>query len=298
MTTSATSAIAARPASGYGADEPAQSLAAIMAGVEHALTAGRPHRRPEALKVGVDLGTAYSVVVALDESDRPLGAAAEFADVVRDGVVTDFVGAIDLVRRLKRDVETRTGLRLTAAHGGFPPGVPRAEVRAVQHVIEAADMDCTGLVDEPTAANAVLGLTDGVVVDVGGGTTGIAVVKAGRVVATADEPTGGTHFTLVVAGALGVPFHEAERVKTDPAQQRRLLPVVRPVMEKVASIVSRHIGDSAGSIHLVGGATAFPGFAEVVSEFTGVPAIVPVSPLFVTPLGISRCAPARALLPA
>ena len=51
-------------------------------------------------------------------------------------------------------------------------------------------MVCTGLVDEPSAANAVLGLRDGVVVDVGGGTTGIAVVRDGEVVHTADEATG------------------------------------------------------------------------------------------------------------
>lgn len=278
-----------------------EPLDVTMAAVEHALTSGHPQRHPAALKVGVDLGTAYTVIVALDEDDRPLAAAAEFADVVRDGVVTDFMGAIDLVRRLKRNVEDRTGLTLTAAHGAFPPGVPRAEVRAVEHVIEAAEMDCTGLVDEPTAANAVLGVSDGVVVDVGGGTTGIAIVQGGEVVATADEPTGGTHFTLVIAGANGIPFDAAERLKTDPAAQRRLFPVVRPVMEKVASIVARHVSGSSGSasepqrpvIHLVGGAAAFPGFADVVSEYTGLRAVVPVSPLFVTPLGIARCAPAR-----
>ena len=31
-------------------------------------------------------------------------------------------------------------------------GVPLPEVRAVQHVIEGADLECTGLVDEPTAS--------------------------------------------------------------------------------------------------------------------------------------------------
>jgi ethanolamine utilization protein EutJ len=286
-----------------------------MAAVEHALTTGTPQRHPEALKVGVDLGTAYTVIVVLDDNDEPIAAAAEYADVVRDGVVTDFIGAIDLVRRLKANIEERTGLTLTAGHGAFPPGVPRAEVRAVQHVIEAAEMDCTGLIDEPSAANAVLGVQDGVVVDVGGGTTGIAIVRGGEVVATADEPTGGTHFTLVVAGALrraqgpALTFEAAERLKTDPSQQQQLFPVIRPVMEKVASIVSRHVAgafDSAQAsdgypargatgpvIHLVGGAAAFPGFADVVSEYTGMPAVVPVSPLFVTPLGIARCAPAR-----
>ena len=158
---------------------PGETLAEVMAALEQVLEAGPLTERPTRIKAGVDLGTAYTVLVALDEQDRPLAAAYEFADVVRDGVVTDFAGAIDLVRRLKQKVEAHLGVSIPAAHGAYPPGVPLSEVRAVLHVIEAAEMECSGLVDEPSAANAVLGLRDGVVVDVGGGTTGIAVVRDG-----------------------------------------------------------------------------------------------------------------------
>lgn len=49
--------------------------------------------------------------------------------------------------------------------------------------------------------------------DVGGGTTGISILKDGEVIFTADEPTGGTHMTLVLAGSLGCSFEEAERIK-------------------------------------------------------------------------------------
>ncbi|MGZ8738241.1 MAG: ethanolamine utilization protein EutJ [Nocardioides sp.] len=270
------------------------SLARIMAAVDIALTSRSPSTRPEAVKVGVDLGTAYTVVTVLDQHDRPLAVAYERADVVRDGVVTDFLGAVDVVRRLKADVESRLGLRLALAHGAHPPGVPLAEVRAVQHVIEAAEMECSGLVDEPTAANAVLALRDGVVVDVGGGTTGIAVVREGVVVHTADEATGGTHLSLVIAGALGISFEQADALKTDPAEQTRLLPVVRPVMEKVAGIVVRHTeGWPVPVVCLVGGTVAFPGFADVVAEYSGFATVVPVSPLFVTPLGIALSATAH-----
>ncbi len=267
-------------------------LSHTMAAVEAAVTAGPLAEPPGRVKVGVDLGTAYTVVVVLDEHDAPLAVAYERADVVRDGVVTDFVGAVDVVRRLKAQVESRLGVTLESAHGAFPPGVPPAEVRAVRHVIEGADMDCSGLVDEPTAANAVLGLRDGVVVDVGGGTTGIAVLSGGEVVHTADEPTGGTHFTLVVAGALGIGVEEAEALKTDPREQTRLLPVVRPVMEKVASIVARNTeGFTVSTVCLVGGTVAFPRFADVVEQASGLHTVVPVSPLFVTPLGIAMNAP-------
>lgn len=266
-------------------------LEATMAALDSALVSEPLTERPDRIKAGVDLGTAYTVLVALDGNDRPLAAAFEYADVVRDGVVTDFVGAIDVVRRLKRDVESRLGVSIPAAQGAYPPGVPRSEVRAVRHVIEAADMECSGLVDEPTAANAVLQLRDGVVVDVGGGTTGVAVVQNGEVVHTADQATGGTHLTLVIAGALGISFDEAEELKKDPAHQARLFPLVRPVMEKVATIlVTSTRGWPVPKVYLVGGTASFPGFADVVSEASGLDAVVPVTPLFVTPLGIARCA--------
>lgn len=269
-------------------------LDATMRAVDRAIAAPPLPDPPTALKVGLDLGTACTVLVALDDADRPLAAAYELGDVVRDGVVVDFLGAVDLVRRLRADVEDRLGVAVTAAHGAFPPGVPPAEVRAVRHVIEAAEMDCTGLVDEPTAANAVLRLRDGVVVDVGGGTTGVAVVRGGEVVHTADEATGGTHLTLVIAGAQRIPVEQAEQLKKDPAEQTRLLPVVRPVMEKVASIVATHTrGWPVPRVYLVGGSAAFPGFADVVSQALGLDAVVPVNPLFVTPLGIARSAPVR-----
>jgi ethanolamine utilization protein EutJ len=241
------------------------------------------------LHVGVDLGTAYTVLVVLDEHNQPVAGEYQFAQVVRDGLVVDFIGAVDLLRAMKKRVEDRIGRELTHAASGFPPGVPRAEIRATANVLEAAGFECTGLIDEPSAANLVLGIQNGVVVDVGGGTTGVAVLQDGKVVYTADEPTGGTHFSLVIAGSLGISFEEAEKLKTTPSEQQRLFPVIRPVMEKVGSIVERHIrGQQVETITLVGGSTAFPGMAEVVQEYTGVPAYVPHRPLFVTPIGFAR----------
>lgn len=270
-----------------------RTLPDTMSALDAAMVSTPLDAPPTVVKGGVDLGTAYVVLVALDADDRPLAAAYETADVVRDGVVTDFVGAVDVLRRLKRQVEDRLGVALPGAHGAYPPGVATGSVRAVQHVIESVGLECTGLVDEPSAANAVLRLRDGVVVDIGGGTTGIAVVQDGSVVHTADEPTGGTHLSLVIAGALGITLEEAERLKKDPAEQPRLFPLIRPVMEKVASIVAANTrGWPTPTVYLVGGTAAFPGFAEVVSQASGLDAVVPVAPLFVTPLGIARSAPA------
>lgn len=238
--------------------------------------------------VGVDLGTAYTVVFVLDDQMQPLVGAYQFAEVVRDGLVVDFVGATALLRALKQQVEGRLGLELKSAATAFPPGVPLAEARATRYVLEAAGLECTALVDEPTAANAVLQIRSGAVVDIGGGTTGVAVVKDGEVIYTADEATGGTHFTLVIAGAHRIPFEEAEAMKTDVSEQRRLFPIVRPVMEKVGTIVARHIQPfDVETIYLVGGTSAFLGLAGVVGSITNTQTFVPSNPLFVTPLGIA-----------
>lgn len=245
------------------------------------------------LHVGVDLGTAYLVLVVLDEHKRPLAGEYQFAEVVRDGLVVDFIGAADRLRAMKRRVERRLGRELTHAASGYPPGVPQVEVRATANVVEAANLTCTGLIDEPSAANSVLQIQNGAIVDIGGGTTGIAIIQDGKVVYTADEPTGGTHFSLVISGALDLPFEEAEALKITPEEQQRLFPTVRAVMEKVGSIIARNVagyavaGYRVDNLVLVGGASAFRGIERVIEEYTGIPTRVTSRPLFVTPLGIA-----------
>jgi len=246
------------------------------------------------LKVGVDLGTAYLVLVVLDENGNPLAGEYQFAQVARDGLVVDFMGAVDRVTAMKVRVEQRLGRELTHAASAYPPGVPRVEVQSTANVVEACGLICAALIDEPSAANALLGLQDGAIVDVGGGTTGIAIIEEGEVVYIADEATGGTHFSLVIAGAHDVTFEQAEAMKLEPALQPHLLPVVRPVIEKVASITAKHVaayerqsGKEVGQLTLVGGSAAFPGMADVVQEYTGLSTSVPERPLFVTPIGIA-----------
>jgi ethanolamine utilization protein EutJ len=238
--------------------------------------------------VGVDLGTAYTVLLVLDEELRPLAGRYQFAQIVRDGLVVDFMGAVRLLSRMKAEVETQLGFALTHAATSYPPGVAPAEVRATQNVLYAAGLECSNFVDEPTAANALLQVENGAVVDVGGGTTGIAIVRNGQVIYTADEPTGGTHFSLVIAGALHVPFETAEEIKKDPAQTRMVFPLVRPVMQKVGAIVARHIQPfRVDTLYLVGGTCMMPGMGDVVAEVTGLPTVVPQHALLVTPIGIA-----------
>ena len=77
---------------------------------------------------------------------------------------------------------------------------------------------------KPSSANAVYEIQDGVIVDIGGGTTGLAILKGGEVVQVEDEPTGGTHLSLVLAGNYHVPFAEAEEIKQDYSRHKEILP--------------------------------------------------------------------------
>lgn len=242
----------------------------------------------EPLLIGVDLGTAYIVVVVLNAALQPVACALEFAEVVRDGLVVDYTGAVRVVRDLTARLEKRLGRRLLHAAIAVPPGTGLKDSDTHRHVVETAGLDVTVVLDEPTAANAVLGVENGVIVDIGGGTTGLAVFENGRVGHVADEPTGGTHLSLVLAGNYRISFAEAEALKKRPDMQREILPVVRPVLQKMASIVNAHIrGREVSAIYLVGGTCCLRDMERIIAQETGLPAYKPANPFLVTPLGIA-----------
>ncbi len=81
-------------------------LDALLEQTERAMNS---HPRPtgeisRTVHVGVDLGTAYTVLIVLDENYQPLAGTFRFAEVVRDGLVVDFIGAIDLLRELQSQI--------------------------------------------------------------------------------------------------------------------------------------------------------------------------------------------------
>lgn len=245
-----------------------------------------PTRGP--VRIGVDLGTAHVMVAVLDAEGEPVAGALEPARVVRDGLVTDYFGAVRITQRLVRSLEERLHRPLKQAACAIPPGTGAGAERITGNVLESAGLEVTQVVDEPTAAGALLGVQEGAVVDVGGGTTGISVLRGGKVVYTADEPTGGTHFTLVLAGHLNISFEEAEQYKVNPAHVREVTVAVRPVVEKVAAIVAGHLHRCpAEQVYLVGGTAALPGIGEVLERVLQLPVMIPARPALVTPMGIA-----------
>jgi len=264
----------------------------IIKEVESSIKKPRKVNKDEKLYVGVDLGTAYIVIVVLDDKKRPVACEMQFAQVVRDGLVVDFIGATKIVKELKRKIEDKIGIELTKAAIAVPPGTDERDIKTHSYVVEGAGMEVISVEDEPTAANAVLQIDNGVVVDVGGGTTGLSIFKDGKVIYTADEATGGTQLSLVIAGAYKIPFEEAEEKKKSTKNQEEIFHMVTPVIQKVASIINTHIkAFDVDKIYLVGGTCCLKNFEKVIQKETGIETIKPLNPFLVTPLGIAiNCA--------
>jgi ethanolamine utilization protein EutJ len=190
------------------------------------------------------------------------------AQVVRDGVVVDFQGAVEAVRRLKASAEAALGATIEAAATAHPPAVPVSDCRACGYVLQQAGIDCRSLVDEVSAANAILAVRDGAVVDVGGGSTGVGVFRGGELATLSDLAGGGHHLDLILAGALRMTVEAAEVHKRERGGE--ILQVLRPGIERMAESVRRQCGGvDPGTVHLAGGALTLPGADAVVERYLG-----------------------------
>lgn len=240
------------------------------------------------LKVGVDLGTANTVLIVADAENKLIAGISAPSQAIRDGVIVNYFESMQLVTKLKEELEERLGTTLTYAAAAIPPGVAEGSVKSIRHVLEGAGFEVCNIVDEPTAASAVLDIQDGAVVDVGGGTTGISILKDGKVIYTADEATGGTHMTLTVSGHYNISYEEAEVLKKDKERENELFPVIKAVVEKMAAITQKFLkGYEVPAVYVVGGACTFQEFPTVFEKWLGLPVYKPEYPLLVTPVGIA-----------
>jgi hypothetical protein len=78
------------------------------------------------LWLGIDLGTCDVVSMVVDRDGQPVAVCLDWADVVRDGIVWDFFGAVTLVRRHLATLEQQLGCRFTMRRPRFRPAPIRA----------------------------------------------------------------------------------------------------------------------------------------------------------------------------
>ena len=165
--------------------------------------------------IGIDLGTANILatlkgkgiilnepsVVAIDketnkiiatgrEAKEMLGRTPEKIKAVRplkDGVIADFTATQMLLKNIVQKICKRYGIGRLRAVVGVPSGITEVEKRAVEESVLQAGAREVYLIEEPVAAAIGAGLeiaepNGNIVVDIGGGTTEVAVISLGGIV--------------------------------------------------------------------------------------------------------------------
>ena len=106
---------------------------------------------------------------------------------LRDGVIADFEVAEEMIKHFIRKVHNRRSFASPLVIICVPSGSTAVERRAIQESAESAGARRVFLIEEPMAAAIGAGLpvtepTGSMVVDIGGGTTEVAVIALGGIV--------------------------------------------------------------------------------------------------------------------
>ena len=155
--------------------------------------------------IAMDTITKQVIAVGRDAKDM-LGKAPANISVVRplqDGVVSDFDMTAEMLKHfILRAVPgiRRANLRVVV---GVPSGVTEVEKRAVEDVVHQLGAKEVYILEEPMAAAIGVGLpvddpTGCMIIDIGGGTTDIAVIAIGGIVASTSLRHAGDKFNEAI----------------------------------------------------------------------------------------------------
>ncbi len=150
---------------------------------------------------------------------------------MRDGVIADFEVAEEMIKHFIRKVHNRRGFASPIIIVCVPSGSTAVERRAIQESAESAGARRVLLIEEPMAAAIGAGLpvtepSGSMIVDIGGGTTEVAVISLGGIVYARSVRVGGDkmdeaiisyirrHFNLLIGES------SAERIKMEVGAAR------------------------------------------------------------------------------
>ena len=187
-------------------------------------------------EIAMDLGTANTIiicngkivvdepsVVALDRNDKVVAIGSEAQQMhgkvhdrlrtvrpLRDGVIADFYAAEQMIRGMIKMINTKNrlfspSLRMVVC---IPSGSTEVELRAVRDSAEHAGGRDVYMIYEPMAAAIGIGIDvekpDGnMIVDIGGGTTEIAVISLGGIVSNKSIRIAGDDLTADIIEYMG-----------------------------------------------------------------------------------------------
>lgn len=175
-------------------------------------------------EIGIDLGTANTMVtlkgkgivlkepsvVAIEkktgdilatgyEAKEMLGRTPEEISAIRplkDGVIADLTATQLMLKNIVSKVCQRYNIGKPRVVVGVPSGITEVEERAVEEAVIRAGAREVFLIEEPMAAAIGAGMdvaepTGNIIVDIGGGTTEVAVISLGGIVVSNSLRTAG-----------------------------------------------------------------------------------------------------------
>jgi rod shape-determining protein MreB len=276
--------------------------------------------------IAVDRATSSMVAIG-HEADALSGKEPQGIEVIhplRDGVIADLDATTAMLQAFLRRARLRRGLLRGRAVVCVPSGATWLERRSLAAAASALRPRCAvQLVDEPVAAAAGAGFdlaagSGAFIVDIGGGTTEVAVLAGGHVVRAQSLRLGGNAMDAAIGRAIkadlglligrnaarslkmtlglgedatgevvGVDAAErTPRVEQVPAWlvaralEQPVAAIVATVQELLSDIPPNLAEDVVrGKIRLAGGGALLPGLASRIEVGAGIPAFVVDDPL-------------------
>ena len=204
--------------------------------------------------MGIDLGTANTLVfvkgkgivlrepsvVAMNNMTKKTLAVGSEAKLMigrtpgnivairplKDGVIADFDTAQTMMKNLIEKVSTKNAFKSPRIIVCYPSGVTEVEKRAIEEATKLSGARDVVLMEEPMAAAIGAGLpvsepTGSMIVDIGGGTTEVAIISLGGIVTSKSLRVAGDELDQAIISYIKKEFNlmvgerTAEQVKME-----------------------------------------------------------------------------------
>ncbi|MFF0746527.1 rod shape-determining protein [Streptomyces sp. NPDC004111] len=178
----------------------------IDLGTANTLVYARGHgivlNEPSVVAVKAGSGTALAVGTEAKETIGRTPGSITAIRPLKDGVISDYEAAEEMIRHFVRKAVRgrRPRTRMVVC---VPSGVTPVERRAIVHAADRAGARAVHLIEEPMAAAIGAGLPvssarGSMVVDIGGGTTEVAVISLGGIVTAQSLRVGGDRMDAAI----------------------------------------------------------------------------------------------------
>ncbi len=161
---------------------------------------------PSVVAIDNRRGKKVQVLAVGEEAKQMVGRTPGHIEAIRplrDGVIADFDIAEEMIKYFIRKVHSRSSFARPEIIVCVPSGSTAVERRAIEEAALHAGARKVGLIDEPMAAAIGAGLpvtepTGSLIVDIGGGTTEVAVLSLGGIVHSNSVRVGGDKMDEVI----------------------------------------------------------------------------------------------------